>query len=228
MDRNLGVHGLSLAFATCLWVAMSLSLCGCQSATGEGALLGAGVGAVAGGVIGGAVGDGKGAALGAAAGGLVGAGVGGLIGRSIDQDKEEARAEEAGVNATVLDAQQRRKQAEQVNRTMRAEVDAHAKIVADLQSRKQQGTVTTDEVARERERLDFLVAKYQGEVNRIEREIAAQERLREHLLPKSADAAKPDQGLDALTAEVELLKAEKDKLARDLERLRALNLGLTT
>lgn len=74
---------------------MTLSLCaltifGCQTKQGTGALIGTGGGAVLGAIIGKIAGN---TGVGAAIGGAVGAGAGAIIGRHMDKVAEEARAQ---------------------------------------------------------------------------------------------------------------------------------------
>lgn len=66
----------------------SLFALGCQSDTGNGALIGGGIGALAGGIIGHQSGHAVGGAL---IGGAVGAGTGALIGHASDENKKDKR-----------------------------------------------------------------------------------------------------------------------------------------
>lgn len=75
-----------LSTVTC--VGLLLGSTGCQSDTGNGALIGGGIGALAGGIIGHQSGNTTGGAL---IGGAVGAGTGALIGHASDKNKEAKR-----------------------------------------------------------------------------------------------------------------------------------------
>jgi len=77
-------------------VMCALTIVGCSTKTGTGALIGTGAGAVVGAVIGKLAGN---TAVGAAVGGAVGAGTGALIGKHMDKVKAEAAAQVE--NATV-------------------------------------------------------------------------------------------------------------------------------
>lgn len=77
-------------------VMCALTIVGCSTKTGTGALVGTGAGAVVGAVIGKLAGN---TAVGAAIGGAVGAGTGALIGKHMDKVKAEAAAQVE--NATV-------------------------------------------------------------------------------------------------------------------------------
>jgi uncharacterized protein YcfJ len=84
------VKGMNTMKSTSIALAgiLSFGALGCESDTGNGALIGGGIGALAGGVIGHQSGNTTGGAL---IGGAVGAGTGALVGHASDENKKDQR-----------------------------------------------------------------------------------------------------------------------------------------